>query len=150
MKFSLGTMFVIVTLICALLGAWLLIGQVLEWRRKSLQTFGEKFLELAQDYDAAADEWEWKLHGNGWSGWAGWDCGREADGIYRAMALTLIERNREMAKAIRAELPGQPGYDQSKYDFATADERQRKWQAWYDDFHKRNNLPASGEWNKAP
>jgi crotonobetainyl-CoA:carnitine CoA-transferase CaiB-like acyl-CoA transferase len=111
-----------------------------QWKTTMDQTFGEHFVELANEEDAVADEWERKLYGDGWSGWAGYDCGRQSDGLYRSMAMTLIKRHRQTAAAIRAELPDQPEYDSNKFQFEQSAERQREWQKWYEDFHKRNNL----------
>lgn len=103
------------------------------WKVRMSETFGEKFTAMAEGYDAEADQWERELL----NGFAGWDCGRQADGLYRSMALTLIEHNRAFAKAIRAELPGGVGYGESKYDFEHSEERQQRWQSWYDDFQWR-------------
>lgn len=115
------------------------------WKHRMSETFGERFAAMADAEDAKADQWERELYGNGYSGWAGYDCGRQADGLYRGVALALIKSHRATAKSIRAQLPGQPGYGEQTYDFEHADERQREWQAWYDDFHARNNLDPLAE-----
>jgi hypothetical protein len=122
------------------IGLYLVILRAITMSMEKSETFGDRFVKLADSYDKVADTWEMELYGDGWSGFAGWDCGR-ADGIHRNVALVLIKKNREMASALRSEIPHQPGYDSTKYDAEHMPDRQREWEAWYEDFHKRAKIP---------